>query len=76
MESPGGLSSPILALRNRLTQANEDDVKMPPAHRLALLIKAFGMYRNRMPVPRKGLFLRDNEKFPRIERDLSSDEAA
>ena len=68
--------SVILALRNRLLGAGEDDEAISPSHRLALLIKAFNMVRNGTKVGKKGLYLRDNEKFPRVEASPSLSEAA
>jgi hypothetical protein len=61
-----GEDSIILALRNRL-MVNDDDEKMKAPHRFALLIKGFKMHRLGHKASRKGLFLRDNEKYPRIE---------
>jgi hypothetical protein len=57
----------VLALRNRLLQSGEEDDKMRPPRRLALLIKAFAMHVQGKKVGRGGLSLRDNEKYPRFE---------
>jgi len=56
---------PILALRNRLISLEDDDLNKE--RRLALLIKAFSMHQLGKTVPRSGLALRDNERFPRFE---------
>jgi hypothetical protein len=62
---------PILALRDRLTRVGEDDEKMDAPHRLALMIRAFDLHRKGLQVSRtKGLYLRDNEKYPRLEAEL------
>jgi hypothetical protein len=66
--------SPVLALRDRLARAGDNEEKMTPAHRLALLIKAFEMERNGLTVGNKGLFLRDNEKYPRLNSGKTSAE--
>jgi hypothetical protein len=58
--------SPILALRNRLIGAGDDDQKLSKGHRLALLIKAFNWVREAKTVGKSGLYLKDNEKFPQI----------
>lgn len=58
--------SPTLALRNRLLRAEEDDVKVEKHQKLALTIKAFNLYLGGQTVGKKGLFLRDNERFPEI----------
>jgi hypothetical protein len=65
--------SPILALRDRLARAGQDEEKLNPAHRLALLIKAFDMDRRGANVGNKGLFLRDNEKYPRLDKTTAED---
>jgi hypothetical protein len=56
---------PILALRNRLFSSNRADLSKP--HILALLIKGFNMHVTGQKIGKKGLHLRDNEKFPRFE---------
>jgi len=58
--------SPILALRGRLNKETDDE-KLTQARRLALLIKAFTMEHANQVVTKRGLYLRDNEKFPRFE---------
>lgn len=58
--------SPILAFRERLREANIDDEDMPKERRLALLIKAFNMHLAGKKVGQRGLYVRDNEKFPQI----------
>lgn len=55
---------PVQALRVRIAADVDGDLKM--AHLLALVIKAFNMHVAGQTVGRKGLFLRDNEKFPRV----------
>jgi hypothetical protein len=59
----------ILALRNRLMNAGADDGEkgMSKPHRLALLIKAFLMNVNGEKLPKRGVYLRDNEPFPRLD---------
>jgi hypothetical protein len=58
--------SPVLALRARLNKEGEaEDLNQP--RRLALLIKAFNMDLAGHTVGKRGLYVRDNEKFPRIE---------
>jgi hypothetical protein len=57
-------TSPILALRNRLlAEAKELD----PTHKLALLIKGFNVERAGKKVGKNGLYVRDNEAFPRFD---------
>ena len=56
--------SPILALRTRLLLEGED---VSRERKLALLIKAFRYFQSGKKVTKQGLFVRDNEKFPRIE---------
>lgn len=60
--------SPILAFRERLREANNDEEDMPKERRLALLTKAFNLHIAGKKVGRGGLYVRDNEKFPRIEQ--------
>ena len=62
-----GEDSPVLALRNRLLKEDEDEAKMNQPRRLALLIKAFNMHLADKKVGNRGLYVRDNEKFPRFE---------
>jgi hypothetical protein len=60
--------SPILAVRDRLRAVpDKQQEKLSDQHRLALLIKAFVMHTKGATVGRKGLSLRDNEPFPRLE---------
>jgi hypothetical protein len=60
--------SPILAFRERLREAEHDeDDDMPKERRLALLIKAFNLHIAGKKVGQRGLYVRDNEKFPRLE---------
>jgi hypothetical protein len=54
---------PVLGLRNRLM--SED--KINKERILALLIKAFNLYRAGKKLSNRGLFVRDNEKFPKLE---------
>lgn len=68
--------SPVLALRERLRAAGDDESKITPQLRLGLLIKAFAMYycgetvllkavrKRNQPQQQEGLFLADNEDFP------------
>lgn len=55
-------NSPILGLRNRFL--SDDDIKKERA--FALLNKAFNYHIQDRPLPKSGLSVRDNEKFPRI----------
>jgi hypothetical protein len=55
--------SPILGLRNRLL--GEDRISRERC--LALMIKAFNYHRIDRKLPKGGLYVRDNEKFPRLE---------
>lgn len=55
--------SPILGLRNRLL--SED--KINKERILALTIKAFNYFRDGVKLKKAGLYVRDNEKFPRLE---------
>lgn len=60
--------SPILAFRERLRDSEHDeDDDMPKERRLALLIKAFNLHIAGKKVGQRGLYVRDNEKFPRID---------
>jgi hypothetical protein len=69
--------SPILACRDRLRAvAASRQEELSEQHRLALLIKAFVMHTNGVKVGKKGLSLRDNEKFPRLEDAEVMDTAA
>jgi hypothetical protein len=43
---------------------------------LALCIKAFNYYRNDKTLTKSGLFLRDNEKFPRFDEPVLTSKAA
>lgn len=56
---------PILGLRNRLMTSNDD--KLSKERVLALLIKAFNYHRAGKKLGKRGLYLADNEKFPRLE---------
>ena len=56
---------PILGLRNRLLASNDD--KLGKERTFALLIKAFNLHRTGKKLSRNGLYVRDNEKFPRLE---------
>jgi hypothetical protein len=67
--------SPILALRTRLLKEDEDEAKMNQPRRLALLIKAFNMHLADKKVGNRGLYVRDNEKFPRFEESQSTEMA-
>jgi len=67
--------SPILALRTRLLKEDEDEGKMNQPRRLALLIKAFNMHLADKKVGNRGLYVRDNEKFPRFEESQSTEMA-
>jgi hypothetical protein len=71
--------SPILALRNRLL--GEQDIhlageELRAPRRLALLIKAFLLNLKGEKMGKRGLSLRDNERFPRIEPPIEQQEAA
>jgi hypothetical protein len=66
--------NPILALRNRLLMESEEKLKV--AQKLALVIKGFNLHRASAVVGRRGLFVRDNEKFPRFEEQTSLTKAA
>jgi hypothetical protein len=66
--------SVILGLRNRLM--GEGDENLKPPHRLALLIKAFNMFVSGTPMGKRGIYLRDNDKFPRFEEQQKLAEAA
>ena len=80
--------SPILALRDRLRSAGDDESKITLQQRLGLLIKAFGMHyrgeiiilkatRKRNAAPQQeGLFLADNEEFPQFPPAEEMAEAA
>ena len=59
--------SVILGLRNRLMNAGNDEDTLSKSHRLALLIKGFLMHVAGAKLPKRGLYLRDNEAFPRLE---------
>jgi hypothetical protein len=63
--------SPVLALRRRLAKEADAIKAISKAHRLALVIKAFGFYVTSADkkhfAGKYGLHLRDNEEFPRIE---------
>jgi hypothetical protein len=58
---------PVLALRNRLIREGEQDDDLRQPHRLALLIKGFNMHMAGVKTGRRGLYVRDNERFPRFE---------
>lgn len=60
--------TPVAGLASRL-QRDQSTLgeKLKDGHRLALLIKAFGMHRAHKRVGRHGLSMRDNEKYPRFE---------
>ena len=70
--------SPVLALRDRLRAAGDDESKITLQQRLGLLIKGFGMYycgetvmlkgnrKRNAPKQQEGLFLADNEDFPQF----------
>jgi hypothetical protein len=60
---------PILGLRNRILTASEQ--KLNKERILALLIKAFNFHRAEKKLGRAGLFVRDNEKFPRFDTQIS-----
>lgn len=68
---------PILALRDRLSQVTEegdDDLKI--GHKVALIIKAFNLFKNQQTVSkRNGLSIRDNEPYPRFGEDEAAPEA-
>jgi hypothetical protein len=60
--------SPILALRNRLLREAEEDGTLNQPRRLALVIKAFNLHiAGKRVTGRGGLYVRDNEKFPRLD---------
>lgn len=64
--------NPILALRNRLMGMQEEQNEdLGAQHRLALLIKAFLMFRSDQTVGKRGLYMRDNERYPRFEDGLT-----
>ncbi len=59
---------PTLVLRSRLlNEAHE----LKTSHVLALVIKGFNMHIAGKKVSKGGVYVRDNEKFPRIEAPLS-----
>ncbi len=58
---------PILALRNRLIGDGSDDKDLREGHRLALVIKGFNLHIADQKVTKRGLYVRDNEKYPRID---------
>lgn len=59
---------PILHLRNRLMGFTEGEDELNQPRKLALVIRAFNMHRKGESVhPKRGLFLRDNERFPRFD---------
>jgi hypothetical protein len=66
----------ILGLRNRLLNAGQDEDALSKPHRLALLIKAFQLSVSGEKLPKRGLYLRDNEPFPRLEPQPQVAEAA
>ena len=80
--------SPILALRDRLRAAGDDESKITLQQRLGLLIKGFGMYycgetvvlkgsrKRNAPKQQEGLFLADNEDFPQFPAAEDMAEAA
>ena len=55
--------SPILGLRTRLLA----DDRLNKERILALVIKAFRYFLSGRTLGKQGLFLKDNEKFPRVE---------
>jgi hypothetical protein len=57
---------PILALRNRLYNLDEDN-ELDNPRRLGLIIKAFDYHLHDRKVGKRGLILADNEHFPRFE---------
>jgi hypothetical protein len=60
--------SPILGLRNRFL--GEDRISRERC--LALMIKAFNYHRDGKKMPKGGLYVRDNEKFPRLEAPVET----
>lgn len=56
---------PILGLRTRLLRGEEDNINKERI--LALLIKGFNYFRAGRKLTRAGLFVKDNERFPRLE---------
>jgi hypothetical protein len=69
----GEWDDPIAGLHKRLTEVTKEKLANP--HKLALLIKAFQMDVASEKIGKKGLHIRDNEGFPRIE-DAGKAEAA
>lgn len=64
----GEADHPITALYKRLVDANASvKDKLSNPRKLALLIKAFQMDVAEEKVGKKGVFIRDNETFPRME---------
>jgi hypothetical protein len=63
---------PILGLRNRLMAGGDD--KLGKERTFALLIKGFNLHRAGKKLSRNGLFVRDNEKFPKLESGESAAE--
>lgn len=66
--------SVLLGLRNRLLGEGDNDLK--PPHRLALVIKGFNLFLTGAPLGKRGLFVRDNENYPRFEAQRSLPAAA
>jgi hypothetical protein len=68
--------NPILGFRERLRDTIAEDESMPKEQRLALLIKAFNLHLAGKKLPKGGLHVRDNEKFPRIDAQPTLADAA
>lgn len=80
--------SPILALRDRLRMAGDDETKITIQQRLGLLIKGFSMHycgetvllkatrKRNQPAQQEGLYLADNEDFPQFPEAEQVAEAA
>jgi hypothetical protein len=67
---------PILHLRNKLLSTQENDMDLKYGPRLALLIKAFNLFKQDKGIGRNGLFLRTDERFPRFIEPAELAEAA